>query len=138
MKTLTDFLSCLSSQLIDKVAGGCAAAQVNTLSSLAVGMCILYRMCSGGTFRLCLLKQLVVERFGAHVQEAVVLVGGAYADARRALQPGAPPLDWPAGWRALENCTVLEVHSCHRACNASHHPAAACMPLAYGCLAAGL
>lgn len=112
--------------------------EVNHFSSLAVGTCILYRMCFGGTFSLCLFKQLVVERFGTHVQDAVVLVGGAYADARRALQPGAPPLDWPAGWRALENCTVLEVHSCHRACNASHPSVAACMPLAYGRLAAGL
>lgn len=45
----------------------------------------------------------------AFAQEEVVLVGGAYADARRALQPGAPPPEWPAGWRALETCTVLEV-----------------------------
>jgi hypothetical protein len=42
-------------------------------------------------------------------QDEVVLVGGAYADARRALQPNAAPLEWPAGWRALESCTVLEV-----------------------------
>ena len=50
-----------------------------------------------------LLHQVMVS------QDEVVLVGGAYADARRALQPNAAPLEWPAGWRALESCTVLEV-----------------------------
>lgn len=49
------------------------------------------------------------QRLQCNLQDKVVLVGGAYADARRALQPGAPPLEWPAGWRALETCTVSEV-----------------------------
>lgn len=62
--------------------------------------------CSVNEYTIQSIK-LALQMMGS--QDEVVLVGGAYADARRALQPNAAPLEWPAGWRALESCTVLEV-----------------------------
>ena len=41
--------------------------------------------------------------------QTVVLDRGACERARRTLQPAAAPLEWPAGWRPLETCHVLEV-----------------------------